>query len=137
MGIAGIHAGLSWILKKGLGAIEEHEMRLLRRLADGLRGIPGVTLYCQDSLADHIAVLIFNVDGVEAGSAGTMLDVDYDIACRTGLHCAPRVHEQLGIDKIHGAVRLGIGPFNTDAHIETAIGAVREIAATRARVPIT
>jgi cysteine desulfurase family protein len=135
MGIAGIHAGLSWILKTGLSAIEAHEMRLLRRLADGLREIPGVTLYCQDSLANHIAVLIFNVDGVEAGSAGTMLDVDHDIACRTGLHCAPRVHEQLGIDRIHGAVRLGIGPFNADAHIETAIGAVREIAAARARVP--
>ncbi|MFO7693911.1 MAG: aminotransferase class V-fold PLP-dependent enzyme [Vicinamibacterales bacterium] len=133
MGIAGIHAGLSWIRKTGLAEIEAHEMRLLRRLADGLREIPSVTLYCQDSLADHIAVLIFNVDGLEAGNTGTMLDVDYNIACRTGLHCAPRVHEQLGIDKIHGAVRLGIGPFNTDAHIETAIGAVREIASSRAR----
>ena len=90
-----------------------------------------MTLYCQDDLANHIAVMIFNVDGFDAGNTGTMLDVDHNIACRTGLHCAPRVHEQLGLDTITGAVRFGIGPFNTDEHISTAIGAVREIAAAR------
>jgi selenocysteine lyase/cysteine desulfurase len=58
-----------------------------------------------------------------------MLDVDHDIACRTGLHCAPLVHEQLGTAKIRGAVRFGIGPFNTEEHIQTAIEAVGEIAA--------
>lgn len=133
MGIAGVNAGLQWIEKTGLAAIEAHEMRLLRRLVDGLREIPGVSLYCQDDLSNHIAVMIFNIDGFEAGNTGTMLDVDHNIACRTGLHCAPRVHEQLGLDKLHGAVRFGIGPFNTDEHITTAIGAVREIAAARAK----
>jgi selenocysteine lyase/cysteine desulfurase len=133
LGIAGLHAGLQWIEKTGLAAIDEHEMRLMRRLVDGLRAIPNVSLYCQDSLVNHIAVMAFNVDGFEAANTGTILDVDYDIACRTGLHCAPMVHEQLGLDKIHGAVRFGIGPFNTDDHITTAIGAVRDIAAARGR----
>ena len=132
VGIAGLHAGLKWILERGLASIEAHEMRLLRMLVEGLRAVPGVTLYCQDDLADHIAVMIFNIDGFEAGDTGTILDVDHDIACRTGLHCAPRVHEQIGTDRIHGAVRLGIGPFNTDDHIAAAIRAVREIAASRA-----
>ena len=133
-GIAGLHAGLGWIRKTGLAGIHAHEMRLMARLVDGLREIPGVSLYCQDSLDHHIAVLAFNVDGFDAGNTGTILDVDHNIACRTGLHCAPRVHEQLGLDKIHGAVRFGIGPFNTDEHITAAIDGVREIAAARARV---
>ena len=133
VGIAGLHAGLKWILERGLASIEAHEMRLLRMLVEGLRAVPGVTLYCQDDLADHIAVMIFNIDGFEAADTGTILDVDHDIACRTGLHCAPRVHEQIGTDRIHGAVRLGIGPFNTDDHIAAAIRAVREIAASHAR----
>jgi selenocysteine lyase/cysteine desulfurase len=64
-----------------------------------------------------------------------MLDVDYDIACRTGLQCAPLLHEQLGTDKLHGSVRLSVGPFNTEAHIDTAIAAVAEIA--RLRRPTT
>ncbi|HEY3382228.1 MAG TPA: aminotransferase class V-fold PLP-dependent enzyme [Vicinamibacterales bacterium] len=131
LGIAGLKAGVEWILKTGLAAIEAHEMRLLRRLVEGIREIPGVTMYCQGDLTDHIAVMVFNVDGFEAGNTGTVLDVDHDIACRTGLHCAPMVHEQLGTDKIHGAVRFGIGPFNVDSDIEAAIRGVRDIAAAR------
>ena len=57
-----------------------------------------------------------------------MLDVEYNIACRTGLQCAPLVHKQLGTDKIKGTVRISIGPFNTEEHIDTAITAVGEIA---------
>ncbi|MEN6559807.1 MAG: aminotransferase class V-fold PLP-dependent enzyme [Acidobacteriota bacterium] len=129
MGIAGLKAGLAWIREKGVEAIHAEEMRLARILLDGLRAIPRVTLYCQDSLEDHIAVLAFNVQGMEAADVGTMLDVDFGIACRTGLHCAPRLHEQLGTDKIHGAVRFGIGPFNTEDDVRAAVAAVGKIAA--------
>ena len=65
---------------------------LLCFVADYVRSrLPGVTMYCQDDLANHIAVMAFNINGFEAGETGTILDVDYDIACRTGLHCAPMV----------------------------------------------
>ena len=97
-------------------------------LRDGLAGIEGVTLYCQDDLTDHISVLLFNVDGMDALNTGTLLDVDHNIASRTGLHCAPLVHEQLGTSEIHGGVRFGIGPFNTEAHIRAAIEGVAGIA---------
>jgi selenocysteine lyase/cysteine desulfurase len=60
-----------------------------------------------------------------------MLDVDYNIAGRTGLQCAPRVHIGLGTDKIHGTIRLSIGPFNTEEHIDKAVEAVKEIAELR------
>lgn len=128
VGVAGLNAGVQWILERGLDAVHAHEMALITRLRDGLRNVEGVTLYCQDDLTNHISVFLFNVDGLEAADAGVMLDVDHDIACRTGLHCAPLVHEQLGIDKIHGAVRFGVGPFNTEAHIAHAVEAVKAIA---------
>lgn len=133
VGIAGLLAGLRWIEKKGLASIHEHEMRLTARLRDGLRELDGVTLYVQDDLSEHISILLFNVDGLGAADTATMLDVDHNIASRSGLHCAPLVHEGLGTDKIHGAVRFGIGPFNTDEDIDTAIGAVREIAAFQSK----
>lgn len=129
VGIAGLQAGLKWVLAKGIEAIHEHEMRSLQMLRDGLASIPGVTLYCQKDLTDHIAVLAFNVEGMDAADVGTMIDVDHDIACRTGLHCAPLIHEGLGTAEIRGAVRFGIGPFNTEEHIQAAIHAVRETAA--------
>lgn len=131
LGIAGLNAGVKWLLKQGPENVEAHEMHLLHLLRDGLRAIPGVILYCQDDLTDHIGVLAFNIAGMDAADVGTMLDVDYNVLCRTGLHCAPRVHEQLGTDKIRGAVRFGIGPFNTEEHIHTAVRAVSEIAAAR------
>lgn len=131
LGVAGLHAGLKWIQKQGQDNIHENEMKLTAILRDGLKDAEGVTLYCQDDLQDHISIFLFNVDGFEALNTGTILDVDYNIACRTGLHCAPLAHEQLGTAKIHGAVRFGIGPFNTEEHIKTAIEAVKEIAQSR------
>ena len=104
-------------------------MRLAQILCDGLAAIQGVNLYCSDDLVDHIAVLSFNVTGMEAAEVGTMIDVDHNIACRTGLHCAPLVHEQLGTAALKGAVRFSIGPFNTKEHILAAIEAISETAA--------
>ncbi len=130
-GIAGLNAGIKWLLKEGMSKIHGRESGLLRMLRDGLREIDGVTLYCQDNLDNHIGIISFNVEGLEAMDTGTMLDVDYSITCRTGLHCAPLVHEQLGTDKIHGSVRFGIGPFNTAEDIQAAIKAVGEIARIR------
>lgn len=126
LGIAGLNAGIKWLLAKGLSQIHEHEMHLATMLRDGLAEIPGVILYCQDDLTNHIAVVTFNIDGMEASNVGTMVDVDHNIACRTGLHCAPLVHKQLDTVRLHGSVRFSIGPFNTDAHILAAIEAVRD-----------
>jgi cysteine desulfurase/selenocysteine lyase len=131
LGVAGLHAGLKWILEKGMHNIHEQEMRLTAMLRDGLKDVDGVKPYCQDSLDNHISIFLFNIEGLEALNTGTILDVDYNIASRTGLHCAPLVHQQLGTDTIHGAVRFGIGPFNTDDHIAAAVQAVKDIAASR------
>jgi len=133
VGIAGLNAGLKWLLARGLDAVHVHEMKLTRMLRNGLKDIPGVNLYCQDDLTDHISVLAFNIEGMDAADVGTMLDVDYNVLCRTGLHCAPLVHEGLGTDKLRGSVRFGVGPFNTEEHIQAAIQGVSEIAALRRR----
>jgi cysteine desulfurase family protein len=133
VGVAGLHAGVNWLLEKGLEAIHAEEMKLVTMLRDGLKDVDGITLYCQEDLTNHIGVFAFNVNGVEAMNVGTLLDVDHNIACRTGLHCAPLVHEQLGLFDIHGAVRFGVGPFNTEEHIRAAIAGVKEIAENRER----
>jgi cysteine desulfurase/selenocysteine lyase len=131
VGVAGLHAGVKWLEEKGLQEVHTHEMKLTKMLRDGLQDVEGITLYCQDDLTDHIGIFLFNIDGFEALNVGTLLDVDYNIASRTGLHCAPLIHEHLGTTEIHGAVRFGIGPFNTEEHIHTAIKAVKEIAAMK------
>ncbi len=129
VGIASLWAGQDWIEQQGgVERIHAQEMKLARKLVEGLRAIEGVTLYCCDSLENHLSTVSMNVEGFEAGDVGIMLDVDHDIATRTGLHCAPLVHKQLGLVERHGAVRFAIGPFNTEAHIDAAISAVVDIA---------
>jgi cysteine desulfurase / selenocysteine lyase len=128
VGVAALWAGQDWLDENGVEAIHAREMRLARKFVDGLRQIEQVRLYCCDKLDNHLSTVTLNVEGLEAGDVGIMLDVDHNIATRTGLHCAPLVHEQLGTLSIHGGVRFSIGAFNTEAQVDAAVHAVGEIA---------
>jgi len=139
MGIAGLLAAQRWIAGRGgVEALYAHEMRLATRLRDALAEIDNVTLYCADMTRDHLPVFVFNVDGMPAEQLGTMLDVEHDVITRTGLHCAPKVHEGIGTAAIDGTVRFAPGAFTTDVEVDRAIEAVSEIAAwARERTPAT
>ena len=128
IGIAGLWAGQEWIEQQGIENIRSHEMKLANKLVKALQQIEGVKLYHCESLENHLSTLSINIEGEEADDTGIKLDVDHNIATRTGLHCAPRVHEQMETLKIHGSVRFSVGAFNTDEHIEAAIAGVTEIA---------
>ncbi len=128
LGVAGLHAGVKWICEQGMDNLHRKEMALWDKLRTGIRNIENVVTYCAETAENHNPVLSFNIRNFDAADVGTMLDVDHNIACRTGLQCAPRVHEGLGTDTTHGTVRLSIGPFNTEEHIDRTIEAVRDIA---------
>jgi len=131
VGVAGLNAGVRWVMEQGMENLHRREIALWDKLRKGLQQISGIVTYCAEDPMNQNAVLSFNINGFESGDVGTMLDVDYNIACRTGLQCAPLVHQGLGTDTIHGTVRLSVGPFNTDDHIDKAIEAVAEIASIK------
>ncbi len=129
-GIAGMSAGLDWVLEKGLEAIHAHEMDLLAKLQDGLSQIKGVKIWGTKNLERRVATMSVTVANYDAGDVGTILDVDYGILTRTGLHCAPLIHEHHG-SAPRGTVRFSVGPFNAEEHVEAAVKAVAEVAADR------
>jgi cysteine desulfurase family protein len=131
LGIAGLSAGVDWITEHGLEAIQRREATLAAELAEGLRGIRGVTVYAPANGQSHVPTISITVDGWDPSDVGTILDVDYDILTRTGLQCAPKVHEHLGTAPA-GTVRFSLGPLNTREDILAAIEAVGRIAARRA-----
>ncbi len=133
IGIASLWAGQDFLDEQGIEKIHAREMKLTRKLVDALNDMDGVIVYGCDDLDRHLSTVSINVEGWEAGDVGIMLDVDHDIATRTGLQCAPLVHQQIGTLQMHGTVRFSIGPFNTEEHIDRAVAAVREIAARRKR----
>ncbi|MDD3130919.1 MAG: aminotransferase class V-fold PLP-dependent enzyme [Bacteroidales bacterium] len=128
VGVAGLYAGTQWVLEQGMGNLHHQEYLLYDKLRNALKETDRVIVYCGNNTENQNPVLSINIEGLEAGDVGMMLDVDYNIATRTGLQCAPLVHTGLGTDKIHGTVRLSIGPLNEEAHVDAAIEAIREIA---------
>jgi cysteine desulfurase/selenocysteine lyase len=128
VGIAALMAGQEWIEKTGIENIHAHEIRLARKLVDAFREIDGVIVYCCERMEDHLSTVTVNVEGMDAGNVGIMLDAQFNIATRTGLHCAPLVHKQIGTLELHGGVRFSIGAFNTEAQVDTAIEAMTEVA---------
>ncbi len=129
MGVSGLLAAQHWIAERGgVEAVYQHEMRHATRLRDGLAEIDGVRLYCADMKHDHLPVFVFNIDGLPADQAGTFLDVEHNVITRTGLHCAPQVHEGIGTFDDHGTVRFSPGVFTTDEDVERAIDAVADVA---------
>jgi cysteine desulfurase family protein len=129
-GIAGLNAGVRWVEEKGLDAIHKREMELLGMLQEGLADIKGVVLHGTKDLVHRVPTLSISVEGYDASDVGTFLDVDFNILTRTGLHCAPLIHEHYGTAP-RGTVRFSMGPFNIKEHIEEAIRAMGEIAAQR------
>jgi len=128
IGVASLWAGQDWLEEHGVESIHRQEMALAKRLVDGLRNIEGVQLYCCDNLDNHLSTILLNLQGVDPGDVGIMLDVDHGIATRTGLHCAPLVHRQLGTEETHGGVRFSAGAFNTEEDVVAAIAAMEDIA---------
>ena len=103
---------------------------MVRRLYRGLSSISGVVLHSPPPSEQSVPVLTCTIEGREAEDVGDILDGDFGIAVRTGLHCAPFVHADLGTD-VAGAVRFSPGHFNTEGDIDRAIAALDAIAASR------
>jgi cysteine desulfurase / selenocysteine lyase len=125
-GIAGLGAGVRWVMKQGIEAIRAHEMNMARMLLNGLESIPGVVLYGSRDLCQRTAVVAFTATGKRVSEIGLRLDEEYGIMCRVGLHCAPAAHRTIGTFP-EGAIRFAPGIGTTDEEIISAIDAVARI----------
>ncbi|MCD7943726.1 MAG: aminotransferase class V-fold PLP-dependent enzyme [Clostridia bacterium] len=119
--------GLDWVQSVGRDKIFAHEKRISEVIISQLSEICGVTLYG----AEAGATILFNISGVVPSDVSTRLS-EKDICVRSGLHCAPLAHRTLGTFPT-GAVRIGIGAFNTEAEANILCGEIRAIA--RMQVP--
>ena len=129
-GIAGLGAGIEFLIERGVERVRTHEIALLHKLTDGLAAIQGITLYGPRDPARKTGVVLFTLDGIDPAEIGDRLDQEFDIAVRVGLHCAPLAHRTIGTFPI-GGVRLSVGFFNTVKEIHQAVEAIRQIAARK------
>jgi len=127
-GISGLQAALAYIRETGVDAIREKEQALMRAFSDGVRNIPGITVYGDFAAKERCAIVSLNVRDYDSAAVSDALFAQYGIATRPGAHCAPLMHEALGTVS-QGAVRFSFSHFNTMEEITAALAALRELAA--------
>ncbi len=127
VGIAGLGAGVHFVMERGIAAIRAHEIELTRMLIDGLCAIPGVTVYGPCHVASRTATVSFTIAGRRVSEIGLLLDEEFGILCRVGLHCAPAAHRTIGTFP-EGTIRFASGILTTANDIRATIDAVERIA---------
>ena len=126
-GIAGLNAGLDYILSTGVKNIHAKEISLARRFVNGISEISDLKLYGDIDAPLRTPIISLNIGNMSSASVSDILWEDYEICVRAGAHCAPLMHKTFGTEK-QGAVRFSFSCFNTEAEIDTAIRAMHEIA---------
>lgn len=126
VGIAGLCAGIKWLLDKGIEALQEYKKELTSSLINGLSNIPDIKLYGASDLDKRTAIVSFTATGRQVSEIGFRLDEQYGILTRVGLHCAPAAHRTIGTFP-EGTVRLAPGVFTTKEDISKTISAIAKI----------
>lgn len=128
VGIAGLAAGLKFIRSEGAEKIRQHEMELTQRFLKGAEKIKGLSIYGPEQIYARAPVVSFSLAGKATGKVGTVLDKQYNIACRAGLHCAPDAHRTLGTFD-QKLVRFSFSYFNKTEEVDYALRSLNEISA--------
>jgi len=126
-GLAGLQAGLRFILSESIQNIRKRESELTIYLLDRLKEIDAIQIYGPQASERQMGVVSVNMADYQPEEVGYVLDEVYEIMVRTGLHCAPCAHRTLGtIDR--GTLRISLGYFNTEAEIDDIVKALKQIA---------
>jgi len=122
--IAGLNAALSEL---NVADSYQKEKWLTEYAVSSLSELPGIRLFIPRDQEKHLAVISFIIEGWKSDDVGKILDLDFDIAVRTGFHCAPLIHSFLHDENNAGTIRIGIGRYNTKADVDSLINAIKEL----------
>ncbi len=127
-GLFGLEAALEWLDQHSLAELRAHELGLRRHLIDALGGVSSVRLFAAD-LPDEfiVGVVNFVIDGFDPQEVAAILDHDFQIQVRAGLHCAPGAHRSQGTLSTGGTVRVSFGPSTTTDDVDRLADALRSL----------
>jgi selenocysteine lyase/cysteine desulfurase len=131
IGIIGLLEGVKWVVKQTVEKLAQHERALSKAFLDRILDQEGITCYGPRNLEDRTAVFSIRIEGFEPYELANLLESEYGVLTRPGLHCAPGVHGALGTLQRGGTTRFSFGPFLTVKDVTWAADAVVEVARTR------
>lgn len=126
VGIAGLGAGVKFILNETVEKIREHEVELTEKLLDGLRQMKEVAVYGPERAEERTPIASVNVQGLYCSEIAESLDETYGVMVRAGLQCAPWAHQTLGTHP-DGVLRFSLGYFNTSEEVDYVLNALEKI----------
>lgn len=127
VGIAGLQAALDYVAGHSMADRLAHEQALCAKIRDRFADDARFTWYGTRDIARRVSAVSINVGDIPADVVGGILDSDFDIAVRPGMHCSPYIHRRLGTDPA-GTVRISPGDFNTEAELDRVLDALDQIA---------
>ena len=129
-GIFGLNSALSWIDKVGIENIYNKERTLTRLFLEEIGKLDPkgekIKLVGKKTEEGRTAVVSIQTPGRDVSEVAYLLDKNYGIMTRVGLHCAPSAHQTLGTYPT-GTVRFSFGYFNTEEEVLFAVKALEEI----------
>jgi cysteine desulfurase family protein len=125
-GIAGLKAGIQYVLHETVQKIHTREWMLTQRLMEGLSAVNGVQILGPGLGRSRTGLVSFIIDGADPSETAFILDQHYKIAVRSGFHCTPLAHGTAGTLET-GAVRASVGCYTMESEVDTLIDAVKEI----------
>ena len=140
IGIAGLSAGIAWILKKGIESLAAHQKKLCGEFIESVRTVPCLTFLGPQNATDRLGVFSVRLAGHDPLELAAQLETDFHILTRAGLHCAPGAHETMGThtpaadlpNGAPGTTRFSFGPFLSVQQVRTCGEALAAIAADAA-----
>lgn len=129
-GIAGLEAGIRYLMSAGLDRIRKHEQNNIRLFYQLIRDIPGIKIYGMDEHSDftkRTAVLSCNLEDYDSSAVSDELAERFGIQTRSGAHCAPLVHEHYQTRE-QGMVRFSFGHDVSEQQIRFAADALKQTA---------
>lgn len=126
-GLAGLCAGVEWILAQGVETLARREQALTVLFYERIRDLPNVKIYGDPEMTPRAPIVSLNIGDEDSARIADILWEEYGICVRAGAHCAPLMHKALGTAE-QGTVRFSFSHFNTEAEVLQAAAAVRELA---------
>ncbi|WP_448615091.1 cysteine desulfurase-like protein [Modestobacter sp. URMC 112] len=112
-------------LTSAMTALEEHEDRLRVRIEDGVRDLPGVTVWSRAKRRTPTLLLTF--EGRDAGDAHRFL-AGRGVNAPAGSFYALEASRWLGLGDT-GGLRVGLAPYNDDEDVDRLLAGLAEFTA--------
>jgi cysteine desulfurase family protein len=130
MGIIGLSAAVKWVADRTVESLAALDQDLVRTFIDGVQDVEGLTYFGPQGVKDRVGVFSVRVEGFDPNELSAVLEANYGILTRSGIHCAPLCHEAIGTASCGGATRFSFGPFLSKQDVKYATDALAEIAST-------